>query len=284
MQEKNKDKKKKLLILFLLVFGVFFSLNIIWTNIRKEKNETPADITDTYKKNIKEYIGYLYKNGKQDKVKKILTEIGIDDNKIETIIDSQEKVINIIVEEIDNDEKKYEQVIDTIKEIIKESDEDTSSSKDDDKTSNDSDNTGSAIISTNKNLNMVFENLIVESGSVQSPKPEIVNDTLLNFNVVLDKPNDYYSFTVDIKNNSSIDAKIDNFNSTVLTIEEANVLDFLCIYNDGTPIRKGDVIKTGETKKIKFIISYKDINTVENLPKSDLKANYHCQITFVQAN
>ena len=55
-----------------------------------------------------------------------------------------------------------------------------------------------------------LDNVVVKSGSVSASKPVITNSSTLSFDVVLNKPGDYYEFTVDVVNDGSIDAMIDS--------------------------------------------------------------------------
>ena len=57
-----------------------------------------------------------------------------------------------------------------------------------------------------------YENIEVETGSVEASVPTLTGDTSLDFNVVLDKPGDFYEFSVDVVNKGTLDAMIKTLN------------------------------------------------------------------------
>ena len=67
-----------------------------------------------------------------------------------------------------------------------------------------------------------FENVVVKTGSVTAETPVIdTNKTTVTYGVTLSNPGDYYEFTVDVKNDGSVDAMIDTItsklNNTIIT-------------------------------------------------------------------
>ena len=51
-----------------------------------------------------------------------------------------------------------------------------------------------------------WDNVEVMSESVEAEIPSIVNQTTVNFNILLSNPGDFYEFTVDAKNDGTVDA------------------------------------------------------------------------------
>ncbi len=64
-----------------------------------------------------------------------------------------------------------------------------------------------------------FENVQVTEGSVTANNPVINPNTTVTYNVTLSKPGDFFEFTVDVKNDGSIDAMIDTVLSTLNNTE-----------------------------------------------------------------
>ena len=226
---------------------------------------------------IKDLIKELFDKGKKDKISKILEEIGYTPEEIKNAIDDLDKIIDLIEKKIDDGEYTEQEIIDIINKIIDEPKEPV---KEDEPTKPDEPSGGSKTeIDVGKQINVIFENIQLDQGSSKKDNPILVDNKSINFNIVLDAPGDYYAFTVDIKNNSNIDVKVDNVASNVLTEEQDKYLGFSLTYADGTKINKDDVIKIGESKKIKFISLYKYVDIINN---HDVTANYNGQITFVQ--
>ena len=64
--------------------------------------------------------------------------------------------------------------------------------------------------------NIYWDNVQVKEGSVTATTPTIdTNKTTVTFNVHLSKPGDFYEFTVDAKNDGTIDAMIETISSTI---------------------------------------------------------------------
>lgn len=141
--------------------------------------------------------------------------------------------------------------------------------------------TGNTVIETPKELKIVFENVQVLNGSTYGSIPVIINNTSLNFDINLYNPNDYYSFTVDIVNKSNMDAKIDNYISSVLTEEQSKYLTLSLAYNNGEAIKKGDYLKAGESKKLKFTASFKN---VDDELWDEVSVKFLAQLIYVQAS
>jgi len=100
--------------------------------------------------------------------------------------------------------------------------------------------------------NIYFTNLNVSEKSTDG-KITFDNSTL-NLDVTLTKDDEFYEFTIDIVNDGSLDATIDDINISVNNPD--NVLTYTCLYEDGRIINKGDILHSKETQTIKVHISY----------------------------
>ena len=99
------------------------------------------------------------------------------------------------------------------------------------------------------------------------------NDTKKNigFEVSLPKIGDFYSFTVDIINESTIPSKVSLIEVTGLTDSQKRILQYRAYYSDSKKeVTVGDYIEAESTKHITFEIKYKLSSDVEesDLPSS----------------
>ena len=138
--------------------------------------------------------------------------------------------------------------------------------------------------------NVYFTNVQPTNGSVSvqaanAPATSGTTTTELNYAVTLEKPGDYYEFTVDVKNGGSIDAKIAENNGVIkaiktgtneneivdLTEEQAKLINYTVTYADDSEIKPGDKLaKNGtannaDTKTLKVRIEYKTEITAAEL-------------------
>lgn len=137
---------------------------------------------------------------------------------------------------------------------------------------------GNTVIETPKELTIIFENVLLNNGSADKSIPKIKNGNSLEFNIILPKPNDYYSYTVDITNKGTVNAVVDHFITSVQSETEAKYISYLLTYSDGTPIKKGDSLMVGQTRKLKFTALYNDVAVTE----TDVVTNFKSVISFIQ--
>ena len=93
----------------------------------------------------------------------------------------------------------------------------------------------------------------------------------ISFNVYLPKVGDYYSFTADIVNESTIPAKVSSIELTGLSDSQKKLIEYK-LYYSGTnkEVSSGDFIGANVSKKFTFEIIYKLSNDVE---EADLAAS-----------
>ena len=134
--------------------------------------------------------------------------------------------------------------------------------------------------------NIYWDNVQVKEGSVTATTPTIdTNKTSVSFNVHLSKPGDFYEFTVDAKNDGTIDAMIETISSTInnsTTIP--NYLIYKVSYLDGIEIENNQLLKTNTTETYKVRVEYRtDINP-NQLPNSSESLTLSFEVTYIQAN
>ena len=100
--------------------------------------------------------------------------------------------------------------------------------------------------------NITFSNPKIKEGSQDG---EIkTNDNELNFSVTLKNEEEFYEYTIDIKNEGNLDAQISEINQEIKSTK--NILVAKINYDDGTEIKKGDALKSGDKKTVKVSITY----------------------------
>ena len=125
-----------------------------------------------------------------------------------------------------------------------------------------------------------FCNPIVMPGSVSNELPVVMPETVA-FNAKLEKPGDFYEFTVDVYNGGSIDARLDKIEKiTDLTEKQSKYISYVVEYANGDAIGLKQIVpvKTAVTVRVKIMfktdISASDLPTVTETIKLSLKLVY----------
>ena len=131
-----------------------------------------------------------------------------------------------------------------------------------------------------------FDNLVVDSSSVEATTPATIdsNKTTINYGLHLAKPGDSYSFTVDVVNEGTIDGMISVVSNTGLTDEQQKYIEYSITYNDGIQLQEKDGLKAGATKNIKVSVKYKDDINPEDLPSEEKTIDLTFRVEYVQAD
>ena len=153
---------------------------------------------------------------------------------------------------------------------------------------------GTASIKSNT-WDIHWENVVPnQSSTITAETPTISNDgTTVTYEVELSLPGDFYEFTVDAKNDGTINGKIDEIRHTVklvTIVDEEEVLEdttlpsyiLYSVVYDGTteePAR-GDILEAGDTKTYKVRIEYDPL--AEVLPEADKVYRITEEIDYVQ--
>lgn len=125
-----------------------------------------------------------------------------------------------------------------------------------------------------------FENVsnITNYGSATLTPPKI-ESSKLSFSTTLAKPGDYISFTVDVKNNGTIDAVL---SSVILSGEQdakSKDITYTATYSDGTGIAKNDKLNIGDKKTIKILVKYDDVSSISS---TDQQITLGLTLNYVQ--
>ena len=135
-----------------------------------------------------------------------------------------------------------------------------------------------------------FENLSspTKIGSATTTGTAKIEETkaaeITGMNVSLSTPGDKVTYTVDLVNKGTINAKIDKIEKTVLTSEQQKYLIFKVTDKDGREVSEGDILSAGETRNLTITIeSIKEL-TKGDLPKQTSTISLSYKLNFVQTD
>ena len=103
-------------------------------------------------------------------------------------------------------------------------------------------------------------------------------------NVSLSTPGDKVTYTVDLVNKGTINAKIDKIEKTKLTSGQQKYLTFKVTDKDGIEVSEGDILSAGETRSLTITIEFIKDLTKEDLPKQTSTISLSYKLNFVQTD
>ena len=162
---------------------------------------------------------------------------------------------------------------------------------------------GYSLLSTNLQINgsskikgsswdIHFENVVVNTDSVSLTTGDVAatiqsSTTEVSYTITLNKPGDFYEFTVDAVNAGSVDGMIDSvtskLNDTVITTLPA-YLDYSVSYSDGVAIFPNQLLKAGESETYKVRVEFKKDIENSQLPATAQTLTFHFEVVYVQAD
>ena len=107
---------------------------------------------------------------------------------------------------------------------------------------------------------------------------------ITGINVSLSTPGDKVTYTVDLVNEGTINAKIDKIEKTELTSEQQKYLTFKVTDKDGKEVSEGDVLSAGETRSLTITIEFIKDLAKEDLPTSTSTISLSYKLNFVQTD
>ena len=133
-----------------------------------------------------------------------------------------------------------------------------------------------------------FANLVVNSSSVSTSTPATIDsndNTSIDYEVTLDKPGDFYEFTVDIVNAGSITGKISLLTNTGIPSNLEDIIDYSIVYtNKNTPVQLNDMLNHNSSKNIKVRVSFIEDISNSDLPSDDIDLDLNLSITYTQSD
>ncbi len=152
---------------------------------------------------------------------------------------------------------------------------------------------GYALLTTNINItgtgkikdakwDVHFANIQVTDGSVTpTTAANITDDTSVEFAVTLEKPGDFYEFTIDVVNEGTIDAMVDNFSATPTVLPDC--FSYTVTWSNGEVPKDKDGLSKGKTYQMKVRVEMlKDINAGQLLT-AEQTLTLSVQLNCVQA-
>lgn len=82
-----------------------------------------------------------------------------------------------------------------------------------------------------------------------------VDGVNIDYSAELNVPGDYYELTFDVINGTRYDIMI----TDCVYNENDDYIDYELTYEDGRKIKNGDIIKKGQSKRIKYKVLYKNL-------------------------
>ncbi len=135
------------------------------------------------------------------------------------------------------------------------------------------------------NWNIHLANPRVTSGSVTTDVPVIKTSSSLEFSTTLNMPGDFYEFTIDVVNDGSIDAMVENVIMTPgLTTEQAKYLRYEITYQNGESITTNQLITKGTEIPIKVRIEYRKDLTSSDLPTGQVVLDLSLELKYIQSD
>ena len=114
------------------------------------------------------------------------------------------------------------------------------------------------------------------------------DNTTVEYSVNLANQGDYYEFTVDAKNDGTIDAMITGIENKVyennVEIQKPDYLDFIVTYSNGMAIDFDQKLSAGNFETYKVKVMYKTGLTADQLPTSNRNLKFTFKVTYMQAD
>ena len=128
--------------------------------------------------------------------------------------------------------------------------------------------------------NVVFRNINESNGSVEGTA-EVIGSTGITFNADLEKPGDYYEFSVDVANIGSLDAMVSNYAfEGIDNIKE--LVKFDVSYIDGVSINKTDRLASMEEETLLIRMEYRKDIDQSDLNQDDIEINVKFEMDYIQ--
>ena len=145
--------------------------------------------------------------------------------------------------------------------------------------------TGATEIAANS-WDIHFANLVVNPDSVSATTPasiDINDDTSITYTVKLNRPKDFYEFTVDVVNAGTLPGKVSISTLSGISSEAEDIVLYTVNYTNGNPVQIGDILNGGATKSIKVRVFYNDEIDIEDLPSTNINLTLTYTLDYVQS-
>lgn len=127
-----------------------------------------------------------------------------------------------------------------------------------------------------------FDNIQMITNDVSGEKPVINNSKdSIDFNITFNEPGETYKFSVDIVNDGTIDAMLNELIKTGINSSNEEYLDYSVTYYDGDQLAVNDLLKHGTKVRVIVNVEYKYTTEVLATVGSN---NYSLTLKYIQAN
>ena len=134
------------------------------------------------------------------------------------------------------------------------------------------------------NWNIQFENIQKDEDSVTAIKEAEIDEskTGIEYEIALNTLGDFYSFSVDIANTGTMDAKIYDIIEKTITDEQRNYIEYYVRYTNGDEIKKDDTLDAGEKKNVTIMVRFRDDLEKEDLPVKSTDLDLSYKIVYIE--
>lgn len=143
------------------------------------------------------------------------------------------------------------------------------------------------------NWNVYFDNLTISvdsnlpSEQIYTPATISVDGKTITYSIKLKELNDNYAFNVEVVNDGTIDAKLNDSSflingNPVSTVP--NYLSLMYIYSDYNELDADQVLLAGESVNLYYSIGYNSALRPEDLPNEDMSLNISISIDYAQTS
>ena len=143
----------------------------------------------------------------------------------------------------------------------------------------------------NPTWNIIWQNPRVTEGSIINTLPTVSNlSTTATYSVELDKPGDYYEFTIEAKNTGTIDAMVDTISNKTYELDGTTpkeipiYVTYRLTYSDGTAIQKNHKLAAGAAEVYKVRVEFTKDITAAQLPQNIDDFQFKFEVNYVQAD
>ena len=112
-----------------------------------------------------------------------------------------------------------------------------------------------------------LDNVKLNNQSSTTNIPTITDKTTASFSTTLNKPGDFYEFSIDVVNNGSIDAMIDSVTKTPeLSDTQKKYLNYIVEYQNGEVITAKQMVSKNSFVRLKVKVEFKKDISASDLP------------------
>ena len=129
-----------------------------------------------------------------------------------------------------------------------------------------------------------------ESTNSKAASSKTINDTSITYAVTLDKPGDFYEFSINVINDGTFDATLNAITMSTLTAEQQKYLTYTLTY-DGTPYTASQTglssslpyASGSNTKAVKVRVEYVQPENSSDLPSESVDVTLTASLDYAQA-